>query len=45
MLQMLRVGDIIYVPSENQGYWRRFMDKVTDVSSVLVVLRVAGVIN
>lgn len=45
MLPLVRTGDIIYIPYNNQGYWRRFMDKVQDVSAVLVILAVTGVIH
>jgi protein involved in polysaccharide export with SLBB domain len=43
-LPLLRTGDIIYVPYASEGYWRRLLDKVQDVSNVLVILKIAGVI-
>lgn len=44
LLPTMRPGDIIFVPYITQGYWRQILDKINDVSNILIVLKVSGVI-
>lgn len=44
LLPILRAGDTVFVPDYTKSNWQRFMKGINDLSSVLVVLKIAAVI-